>query len=404
MIPSDQTCNCISDLLLVTSNYPSSARPTHGTFVQQFAHAVARQGIRCTVIQPVALHRSVKRKAFPYHEVEHIEEGCSVEVFRPRYVSLSARDSFNWLRRFSPSRITLNRFTAAVRRTLRKNQLHPDALYGHFLYFSGATVVQIGREEGAPAFPCVGEGEFWTVRRFGTSHAQKALIAAAGFLANSSALKQALISELGFDANRISVFPNGTDLTQFRPGDKSAARKRFGLPEDLFLVASVGNFLEKKGIVRVGKAIDGLDGVAGVFAGSGPVPPIATNMALCRRVAHDEMPDVLAACDVFVLPTLVEGCCNAIVEAMACGLPIISSTGTFNDDLLDDSMSIRVDPMDVAAIRNAIVHLRDDVDLRRSMSKAALLKSKRFDVNDRARRMLEFMAAQGGLSEEEVQP
>ena len=121
-------------------------------------------------------------------------------------------------------------------------------------------------------------------------------------------------------------------------------------------------------------------------------------MALCRRVTHEEMPALLSACDVFVLPTLIEGSCNALVEAMACGLPIVSSTGEFNDDVLDESMSIRIDPLDVAAIRAAIVRLRDDPALRARMAAEALRRSRLFDVDDRARRMLAFMAERQAAS------
>ncbi|WP_170164767.1 glycosyltransferase [Thiocapsa rosea] len=359
--------------------------------MRQFAHAVARQGVRCTVIQPVAVHEAWRSDGFPARTYEDAGHDARVEIFRPRFLSVSARESYAFMGPLSPSRMTLHRFTAAVRRVLSRYQVRPDALYGHFLYLSGAAVVRLGQGLDIPAFPCVGEGELWTVRQFGVAHARERLRPASGFLANSSALKGTLIEELGLPADRIGVFPNGTDLSAFRPLARHVARERFGLPRDQFLVGAVGNFLEKKGIVRVGAAIEGLEGVAGVFAGSGPVPPSASNTALCRRVPHEEIPELLAACDVFVLPTLIEGSCNALVEAMACGLPIISSIGAFNDDVLDESMSIRIDPMNVEAIRCAIIQLRDDPRRRTAMASAALERSKEFDVNDRARRMLAFM-------------
>ena len=378
-------------LAIVTSNYPTPDRPTYGTFVRQFAHALARQGVGCTVIQPVAIHEERGRSDFADCEREEAGGGQTVAVYRPRFLSLSAREAFVRLGPFNPSRFTLNRFAAAVRRTLRGQRIRPDALYGHFLYLAGAAAVRAGRDLGIPAFPCVGEGELWTVRQFGIDHARRSLAGARGFLANSSALKNTLIQQLGFSADRIGVFPNGTNLAAFKPLDRSAARARLGLPQDRFLVGAAGNFLEKKGIVRVGAAIAGMEGVSGVFAGSGPVPPTAPNVALCRRVAHEDMPILLSACDVFVLPTLVEGSCNALVEAMACGLPIVSSTGEFNDDVLDESMSIRVDPLDVSAIRQAVVRLRDDPALRARMAAAALRRSRLFDVDDRARRMVGFI-------------
>ncbi len=379
-------------LAVVTSGYPAPACPTSGMFVRQFAHAVARQGVACTVIHPVALHHAWRGSGYPSQEREDAGNGQTVAVHRPRFLSLSARDAFSGWGPLNPSLWTFSRFAAAARRVLERLPLPPDALYGHFLYLSGAAAVRAGREMGIPAFPCMGEGELWTVRRFGLARAQADLAPATGFLANSSALKRMLIRELDLPAEKIGVFPNGTNLAAFQPMDRPAARAQLGLPPDRFLVGAAGNFLEKKGIVRVGTAIEGLEGVSGVFAGSGPVPPTASNMALCRRVSHEEMPVLLSACDVFVLPTLIEGSCNALVEAMACGLPIVSSTGEFNDDVLDENMSIRIDPLDVAAIRAAIVRLRDDPELRARMAAEALRRSKLFDVDDRARRMLAFMA------------
>ena len=378
--------------MIVSSNYPTHERPTYGTFVRQFAHSVARQGVACTVIQPTACHRAWRGKHHDFQRREEAGPESHVDVFRPRFLSLSARDSFARLGPLNPSRFTLSRFCAAVERVLAAQDLRPDAIYGHFLYLAGAAAVRAGRKFGVPAFPCVGEGELWTVRRFGLARARADHAAACGFVANSTALKQTLVRDMNVPAEKIGVFPNGANLSFFKPMDRNAARTRLGLPLDRFLVGAAGNFLQKKGIVRVGEAIEGLAGVAGVFAGSGPVPPTASNMALCRRVSHEEMPVMLSACDVFALPTLIEGSCNALVEAMACGLPIVSSAGEFNDDVLDDGMSIRIDPLDVPAIRQAIVRLRDDAPLRARMAAAALQRARLFDIDARARRILAFMA------------
>ena len=101
---------------------------------------------------------------------------------------------------------------------------------------------------------------------------------------------------------------------------------------------------------------------------------------------------MLSAADVFVLPTLSEGCCNAIIEAMACGLPIISSNLPFNDDILWDDNSIRIDPMNIDDIRNAISLLKEDQQMRENFSKASLKHAASLNIEKRAKNILEFMS------------
>jgi glycosyltransferase involved in cell wall biosynthesis len=382
----------IRSITFITGGYPSEHAPGQYVFLRQFVHAVARQGVACTVVHPLAIQRAWGRRRWPYRSVERLDTGEEVLVLRPRYLSFSTRNVFSHLAMFNPGLLTLRNFVTAARRAMDQNQGGvPDAICGHFLYLGGAAAVRIGAALGIPSFPCVGEGEFWTVQKFGLAQAKSDLACAKAFLANSQRLKGMLQKTLGISPERTGVFPNGVDFSKFHRRDKGMARERYNLPRDQYLVACVGDYSYGKGVSRVGEALAGLDNVGGIFAGNGPVPPRGGNVLFNQRLAHDDIPDFLSAADVFVLPTLIEGCSNAIIEAMACGLPIISSRGGFNDDLLDETMSIRVDPLDIAAIRAAIVRLRDDPQLRQKMSMASRERSKRFDIHDRARHVLRFM-------------
>ena len=76
---------------------------------------------------------------------------------------------------------------------------------------------------------------------------------------------------------------------------------------------------------------------------------------------------------------------------MACGLPVISSDLPFNDDILNESNSIRVDVNSVSQIENAIKKLRDDAGLYNTLKKGAVLSAEKLSINVRAENILRFM-------------
>jgi len=380
----------IESIAVIAYRYPCNLHPTWHVFVQQIAHSFARQGVEVVVINPLAVHRGLLGRD-PFRTVEDAGEGAAVTIFRPRFLSMSSRQIGNW----NSLRLTQSGIRGAAARVLQRHFTKPpDALYGHFMYPAGAVAVSLGKEMSIPSFPAAGEISLDTVDHLGVNVARCELQQATGFIANSSYLARLMRERLEIGSRRIGVFPNGVNRRRFFPRDRSAMRLKYGLPPDRLLVAFVGNFEPRKGALRVVEAVRDVEGVAAIFMGSGDERPAGDNVLFCGRVPHKQIPELLSASDVFVLPTTDEGCCNAIVEAMACGLPIVSSTGAFNDDILDDSFSMRVDPLDVPAIRGSITRLRDDRATRETMGRAALEWSAGFDIDSRASRILEFMEAE----------
>jgi len=96
---------------------------------------------------------------------------------------------------------------------------------------------------------------------------------------------------------------------------------------------------------------------------------------------------------VFELPTLAEGSPNAIIEAMACGLPVVSSNIPALRETVDDSAAILVDPMDLDAIAQAIESLARDESSRRRLAEGALRLGRRTTLADRARRIRTWMSS-----------
>ena len=374
-------------IAIITTNYPSPLQPAFGTFVEQFVRAVARRGMECTVICPTAIHRWTKERLFFCGRASGPPEDASVRVFRPPFLSLSSRQ----LGPINTMVATQWLFQRATLRVMRRLDPKPDIVYGHFLYSGGAAAVEIGKRMAIPSFVAVGEGTFWSVEPLGFARAKRDFQGARGVLAVSSVLRRRLIAELDIPDGKIGVFPNGIDPGLFYPRNRHDMRKKCGLPLDTFIVVYVGNFLAEKGVAQVAKAIAPLDGVGGVFVGSGPVEPTGRGVLFQGTVAHSRVAELLSAADVFVLPSIVEGSSNATVEAMACGLPVIVSAGEFNDDIVDDACAIRVDPMDVSAVRRAIELLRADPARRERMAAAALRKAASLDIDRRARSILAWI-------------
>jgi sugar transferase (PEP-CTERM/EpsH1 system associated) len=153
---------------------------------------------------------------------------------------------------------------------------------------------------------------------------------------------------------KLRVIYNGVDPSRFARPDGATHRKRsaWGIPAGRMVVGSVGRMVRIKDYQTLLQAADlllssGLD-LQVVLAGDGPERPRleqwARNSTLLReRVtflgAIQDVEAVLPAFDAFVLPSLAEGMSNTLLEAMACGLPIVASRVGGNPELVDDGSS-----------------------------------------------------------------
>ena len=384
--------NRIKNICIITAGYPSPQRAIN-TFVDQLVCEFADQGLECTVISPqsatnIILGRSKKQ---PYYRERATQAGRVIRVYSPNYVSASVYKK--WF--LNTALLTLRNFTAAADRVFRdlNHEKQFDAVYGHFIFPSGLAAAQISEAHGTPAFLAYGENTNYTIDWLGADATRRKLAAVKGVVSVSSANAENLIRQAVVPEKIIGVFPNSINKNLFYPRDKNEMRKKYGFPENAFIAAFVGRFVGIKGPDRLSKAIEkvGTDRVKSIFIGSGEVKPSCGGILLQGPQPHENMPELLSAADVFVLPTLAEGCCNAIIEAMACGLPVISSDRDFNDDILDSTCSIRIDPNNIDDIAEAIELLLNDSGLRSKLAEGASEKAKQLDIETRARNIINFM-------------
>ena len=358
-------------------------------FVRELVFELAKKGVECSVIVPQMVHPG-RKKYIPEYFEDNVDGNITIRVWAPKYTFFSSKIPF--------MSFSMKSHKKAVLRVIEENQLKPDIMYGHFIYLNGLTVVSIAKELGCKSIIACGENTNRLLKdskpySSGLKYCnwKKILKCVDGIVSVSKENRDLLITNGFVDpATSIRVFPNGVNTAVFYQRDRNASRRKLGIKEDDFVIAFVGHFIHRKGPERVDEAICGMTNVKSLFIGKGDFVP-KSDCIYCGAVQHDELPEYLSAADVFVLPTTGEGCCNAIIEAISCGLPVISSIGKFNDDILDDSISLRVNPLNVEEIHNAICELYTDKYMLECMRKNTLDYKEKFSLEQRAINILEFM-------------
>ena len=387
---TDNSNGNANHICVITNSYPFgdiSLQP----FVEQLVITLIDMGVHCDVIAPRSVTNSIIRKIpLPpkvYQATTH--GGKAYTVYFPRHITLSSTGKiFGALL----ERLNLQFFTRAAKKAVKRNNIVPDLFYGHFFNPGGLAAADIAFVYNKPYFVACGENYFDSLDKMGREWVRNKLKSMSGVVSVSSNNKRELVKRGYANEESIEVFINSVNQEVFYPRDKAEMRKKYGFDEDAFIVCFVGRFLEVKGSKRLASALDQLDDVYSIFLGTDSEYPTCKNMLYCGAVPHSQVPEYLSLSDAFVLPTLAEGCCNAIIEAMACGLPVISSDLPFNDDILDDDCSLRIDPTDVGAIRDAIILLRDNYEIRNKMTIAAISKVKDLNIEKRADNILRFLS------------
>lgn len=379
-------------ICIITPKYPTIADPTALTFVQQLAWTIADMGEKVSVICPLGINRNKDYKKIPDKLIEKSFLGKSIDVFFPRFLDCGQRNILC----FNTAGITTSYFSKAVENVLSSMIPKPDVLYGHFITPSGVTACMLGEKYGIASFVAYGESTPWTIYQLGVRKTKKILTNVNGVISVSSANKKELIDTGVVSSDKIEVFPNGYRSSRFYKKDRKEARKAFNIPEDVFVVAFVGHFIERKGLHKLLKAIDEIEDVYLICAGKGPIEPKGEKVLFAAPVDPDELSTFYSAADIFVLPTLNEGCCNAIIEAMACGLPIVSSNLQFNDDILNNENSIRINPEDEHSIAEAILSLKKDGVKRGQLADGSLRKARELTLEVRAANIITYIKNKTG--------
>jgi glycosyltransferase involved in cell wall biosynthesis len=207
-----------------------------------------------------------------------------------------------------------------------------------------------------------------------------------GFIAVSDEVKTSILKTIGpFPEDKITVICNSVDVRRYeRSADKAEVRRRLGLSENARVMAVVATFKTQKGhrylIEALQSVIPHFPDLHVLFIGDGELREAlqsqTRNAGLGEHIHflgfRQDIPDLLAASDCFVLPSLWEGLSMALVEAMAAGLPIVATevSGT-NQVMISGETGLLVPPGNVERLAQALTQTLSDPSTARAMGAAA---------------------------------
>ncbi|MCK4659045.1 MAG: glycosyltransferase [Phycisphaerae bacterium] len=201
----------------------------------------------------------------------------------------------------------------------------------------------------------------------------------------SDSAREAVTKAFGLPAESFSVLLNGVDSVRFCPEQAPGRlRRRLGLPLGRVVLLAVGNVTEVKNhrLIIEGIAAVGLQAASYtlVIVGEDRLAGQTQHWAAANLPGHDvRLPgatenvlDWYRAADLFVLPSRSEGLCNALLEAMACGLGVVATDVPGNREVLHHGETGLLVPLgEAAAFGVALRRLVEDAELRRRIGQAA---------------------------------
>ena len=320
--------------LLMSTLYPSSARPIHGIFVETRLRELLKTGeVETRVVAPVPWF-PLRGKRFgeygAFAATPRFETRNGIEVHHPRY--------------FLPPKVGMNiapdmiaRAALPVIRELQQGGFDFDLIDAHYYYPDGVAAAIVARTLGKPFIVTARGTDLNLVPDFPVPR-RRILETAASAQASIGVCKALMdrLAELGAEPSKLHVLRNGVDLERFIPEPRLQAREKLALEAEGKWLLSVGHLIERKGHHIAVEALAQLPAdVRLVIAGAGEERVHLERMAVARGVAsrvrfagavpQAELKWYYSAADALVLCSSREGWANVLLEAMACGTPVIAT-------------------------------------------------------------------------------
>jgi teichuronic acid biosynthesis glycosyltransferase TuaC len=320
-------------ILTFSTLYPNDQFPSHGIFVEtRLRHLLKNfDGVSTRVVAPVPWFPSANPRFGRYARLAQISQAeirHGIDITHPRYLQIP-KFGMNSAPRF------LARASLPVLKKLISDGFDFDIIDAHYYYPDGVAAVILGRQLGKPVVITARGTDINLIPKFPKPRAK--ILEAARQAAASITVCEALKTELerlGAEASKIVALRNGVDLELFHPIDRAQARLRLGWTQKTLL--SVGHLIERKGHHLVIEAMRELPDYRLAVIGSGEeeaaLHELSKSMNVSERVdfipsiKQSELKTYYGAADGLVLASSREGWANVLLEAMACGTPVVATS------------------------------------------------------------------------------
>ncbi|MGY0557196.1 glycosyltransferase [Lysobacter sp. A421] len=368
-------------IALVTPILPVPHDKTRGRYIHETARALGRLATVRVFLPQVRYLRlpGLAPRSFLHGEVgaDYQLDGIELEPYTyPGVPGLSR---------------ATNGVVGAHALTPRLRAFRPDVVLAYWVYPDGYAALHAARRLGVPCIVGARGSDIHVRSGVNAYLTRKVLAGADAVLTVSQAMRAAAIDTFGAPGSKVRTIVNGIDTQVFHPRDRSTMRTRLGIEPDARLVTYVGRFVESKGLIELLQAfaaIAGRDPRARLaLVGDGvmrtQLPELIRGHALESRVylpgsmEPTGVAEWIGASDVLTLPSWSEGYPNVVVEAIACGCPVVVSDVGGAGEIVNPRSGILVPPRDPAALERAL-----DTALASDWDRAAMAVSMRRGWDD----------------------
>lgn len=268
-----------------------------------------------------------------------------------------------------------------------------DIIHGHYLFPAGAAAVEVGKKYNIKTYVTAHGSDMFELYKnqsFMRSTVRKVLEEADGVFAVSNALRHEIIATgvVGI-ANKTKLSWNSVDINKFSTKHNDSFKKEYKL-EDKPIVLFVGNLIKRKNVDSLleAKKVANSDYYL-VVVGDGPLFKKLRKKVEEEHIrdviftgSRDDVEDIIPSCDVLILPSYSESFGLVLIEALACGKPVIGSDVGGITEIITDDVGLLIDPTKVSSIAMAVDRMVNDENLRLIFSMNARNRALDFSVVD----------------------